>query len=218
MANEDLGKGKNGDGQDGQGQGSQGDHQAGKPAGGGIGEGKPEGDAGKGEGKSVSYDSFQELLKEKKAAQRKLAEFESKAKAESDQKLIEDGKLKELYEGEKAARLKALDRVKMAELKAAATKSGMIDPDYLKILIDQVEFDADGIPQNVDSFFDSLKEKKPHLFAQEIPPAPGHANAGGKPWKPGSQYTEKQIAAMSNEEFLKVFPDIQDQMKQGKIT
>lgn len=217
MPNEDL-KGKAGQGQGDQGQGSQGDHPEGKSAGGGKGEsGEAGGDAGKGGEKSVSYESFQEVLKEKKSMQKKLAEYESKAKAEADAKMAADGKIQELLDQEKAAKAKAFDRLKMAELKFAATKSGMIDPDYLKILIDQVEFDAEGIPQNVDAFFASLKETKPHLFGQ-TDQAPGHENSGGKAWRPGGKYTEKQISEMSNEEFLKNFPDIQNQMKQGKIT
>lgn len=213
MANEDPNKGKWGEGQDGKITPPQGGNPEGA-AGGGKGE---SGEGGANAGKAVSYESFQEVLKEKKAMQKKLADFEAKAKADSDKKMEEEGKVKELYEGEKSAKAKALDRLKLAELKLVAFKAGVIDPDYLKILVDQVEFDADGIPQNTDAFFASLKQNKPFLFGQ-AQAAPGHANAGGTPWKPGATFTEKQIAEMSPDEFLKNYPEIQKQMKDGKIT
>jgi len=71
--------------------------------------GKPEnpGDEGRGDDR-VSYESFTKALDEKKAAQRKLAEFERKEKEREEALLQEQGKFKELLE----ERQKELDSLK----------------------------------------------------------------------------------------------------------
>jgi hypothetical protein len=202
-------------GQDGKQSGSQGDPKPGDASGGSASEGASGENGGE---RAVSHESFQAILKEKKAMQKKLADFEAGEKSRNDAKLIEEGKIKELLEKEKENTAKSMERVKLAELRAAALKHGMIDGDYVKVIKDDIEFDSDGIPQNTDSFFDALKAKKPFLFGQasETPP-PSHHQGGGKPWTPGGTFTEKDILSMDNKEFLEKFPAIQKQMHDQKI-
>lgn len=160
-----------------------------------------------------------ELLGELKKARGKLATFEGEAAKRDEAKLKEEGKLKELLE-KKEADLKAKqERIRKAELKAAAVQHGLIDMEYVDILAKKIEFDENDQPTNVEDVFKELKEAKPYLFGKTDPaPPPGTANKNAAGWKPGGKnFTKSEIQAMSQTEFEKAWPDIQTQMAAGLI-
>lgn len=146
-----------------------------------------------------------ELLGELKKLKGKLSSFESEATKRDEAKLKDEGKLKELLDKRTAEAEAKTERVRRAELKAAAVQNGLIDMDYVDILAKRVEFDENDQPTNVEDVFKELREAKPYLFKQpEATPAPGTANKSAASWKPGGKtLTLGEVKAMSQEDVLK---------------
>jgi hypothetical protein len=159
-----------------------------------------------------------ELLGELKKWQAKAKAAESKADKETEAKLKEDGKLKELLDKKEAELSARTDRVRRAELKAAALKYDLLDDEYIDVLMKRVEFDENDTPQNLDDVFKELREKKPFLFKQDAKEIPGTANKGASGWKPGGKhFTVSEINAMTPDERDKNWLEIQRQMGAGLI-
>ncbi len=160
-----------------------------------------------------------ELLGELKKAQKELSEFRSAQDKANDAKLKEEGKLKELVDAKEKQLADKTAKARRAELKAAARKYELVDDDYIDILAKQVEFNENDEPQNLDDVFKALREAKPYLFKQADPaPAPGTANKGGTPWKPGGKaLSMSEINAMSPDELLKNSHEILKQGFAGQI-
>lgn len=132
---------------------------------------------------------------------KRLADLE---KAEADRQaasLSETQKVAKRADDAEAALRAARGRIGAAELKAAASTAGIIDPDIAAALLGgKVEYDADGEPKNVADLVKQLKTDKPHLFT-----APGQSQrppaSSGGPANPGRQagnggLTLEQIKAM----------------------
>lgn len=96
---------------------------------------------------TVSYESHQKLLSEKKKMQDRLAEFESKFKSIEEEKLEAQGKLKELNDNlkkqlaEKDQKLKSVfnefaHKTVKSKFETEASKLGCIKPDALYKLVD----------------------------------------------------------------------------------
>jgi hypothetical protein len=159
-----------------------------------------------------------ELLGELKKLKTKLSTFESTADKDKDAKLKEEGKLKELLDKKEKELSARTDRVRRAELRAAALKYDLLDDEYIDVLMKRVEFDENDTPQNLDDVFKELREKKPFLFKQDAKEIPGTANKGASGWKPGSKhFTVSEINAMTPDERDKNWQEIQRQMGAGLI-
>lgn len=92
----------------------------------------------------------------------------------------------------------AQDRLVRAELKAAAIKAGMVDPDGLKLLdLSDVTLDEKGELKMPEGFFDRAKEAKPFLFSGPVstsnPGVPPKAEAP-KP-KRATEWTPEEVEA-----------------------
>lgn len=161
-----------------------------------------------------------ELLGEVKKLKNKLSTFESQASKEQEAKLKEEGKLKELLDKKEGEVQAKTDRIRRAKLEAVAVRNGLVDEEYLEVLIKKIEFDENDQPVNAVEVFKELKEAKPYLFGQQAanPPAPGTANKSAASWKPGGKnMTLGEIANMSPEEIRKNQSEILRQGLQGLI-
>lgn len=158
-----------------------------------------------------------ELLGEIAGLKKKLSSFESKSDKEKEDKLKEEGKLKELLEKKEGESKTLRERIRRAELKAATRKFGLVDDDYIDILAKSVEFDENDQPTNLDEVFTTLKEKKPYLFAQPEPePKPGTNNTGAS-WKGGHVFTIQDLQTMTPEERNKNRAEIDRQFAAGLL-
>jgi len=158
-----------------------------------------------------------ELLGEIAGLKKKLSSFESKSDKEKEDKLKEEGKLKELLEKKEGESKTLRERIKRAELKAATRKYGLVDDDYIDILAKSVEFDESDQPTNLDEVFAALKEKKPYLFTQPAPdPKPGTTNNNAS-WKGGHIFTRAEVESMTKDDLEKNWPLIEKQMGAGQI-
>jgi hypothetical protein len=146
-----------------------------------------------------------ELLGELKKIKGKLAAFEGEAAKRDEAKLKEEGKLKELLDKKEAEATAIRDRVRRAELKAAAVANSLVDMEYVDILIKRIEFDENDQPTNVADVFKELREIKPYLFKQDEPQVPGTANKNVAGWKGGTGKTPTlgDLKSMSTDEILK---------------
>jgi len=175
-------------------------------------------------GKHVSKESWDSLLAEKKKEQEekrklqaKLDKYEADEKKKADDKLKEDGKFKELIDSKEKDIAAKTERIRRAELKAAARGVGLIDMEYVDILMRSAKFNDQDEPEGLDELFKDLQEKKPYLFKQpEAAPAPGTANAGAS-WKTGHIFTKAEVDAMDKQTLDKNWPVIEEQMGKGLI-
>lgn len=158
-----------------------------------------------------------ELLGEIAGLKKKLSSFESKSDKDKEDKLKEEGKLKELLEKKEGESKTLRERIKRAELKAATRKFGLVDEDYIDILAKSVEFDENDQPTNLDEVFAALQKNKPYLFVQPEPdPKPGTKNTGAS-WKGGHVFTKAEVEAMNKDNFNTNWPEIEKQMGAGQI-
>lgn len=145
---------------------------------------------------SVSYESHQKLLGEKKKMAEKLAEFESKLKLIEDEKLESQGKLKELNDNlkkqlsEKDMKLKSVfnefaHKTVKSKFEAEAAKLGCIKPDALYKLVDMNNVEiTDDFGINEEQFKQMMVEaQKEHsyLFKKEVGTVKDGTPSAGKP-------------------------------------
>jgi len=168
------------------------------------------GEAGK---ESVSYESFQKVLAEKKAAQEKQRQYEAKLAELEQASLAEQGKWKELAEKAqielKAEREKATKIVKTfgqelfsREAKNVALQMGVIPQavdDVLKVgdwtnieISEDFRIDQEKIKESILK----LQKEKSYLFAkQATAPKDVNLSQGGVAGKSVEQMSREEIAA-----------------------
>jgi hypothetical protein len=174
--------------------------------------------------KHVSKESWDALLTEKKQEaeknkklQAQIDKIEADRKKADDAKLAADGKLQELVDSKDKDIAAKTERIRRAELKVAARGAGLIDMEYVDILMKSVKFDDQDQPLEVEAVFTELQKNKPYLFKQPDPdPKPGTNNTGAS-WKGGHAFTEAEINAMTSEDRQKNWPEILKQMGEGRI-
>lgn len=141
---------------------------------------------------SVSLSSYQKVLKEKKARDAKLSEYEAKLQKLEEERLEKDGKLQELLESYKKKTTELETRLEKTnkqyawstltgEIKREALKFGCKDPDKLIKLMSDDDLRTIEVGENFSINPASLKEvieknKKENFFLFDSSPkqaAPG---------------------------------------------
>lgn len=144
----------------------------------GAGETQPDpkpGETPAGEGKKPTLtDSEAKLLKENMAMKKKLEAIESANTKAEENRLKEQGEFKTLAEKNASKAEAAINRLKYAELKAAAIHAGILDPDFVRLAdVSGVTVSDDGSVEGVEEVIADLKSKKPSWFtAAGNPPVP----------------------------------------------
>ena len=96
-----------------------------------------------------------------------------------------------------AEMLSAGERIKRAEMKAAAIHAGMIDPDGLKLLdLSTVKMNAAGELEVPEGFFEAAKVAKPYLFG-----APVASTSGTAPRPAAAPAVAQKAADMTADEY-----------------
>jgi len=145
---------------------------------------------GKGdEGKTIPVESYHVIRDKYTKAKEQLEKIEAdKAKAEQD-RLVEQGKFKELADKEKT-RADALQQnyestTKVNALKLAAIQAGTVDADAVEHLagLAAIKLAEDGSidGDSVNKVVESLKTSKPYLFGETQKPKPNVGANGGSP-------------------------------------
>ncbi len=95
-----------------------------------------------------------------------------------------------------------------AALRMAATKAGMIDLDFLKLVdTSKLEFDDKGDPKNADALMAEVATAKPHMFGK--PGAPSKTNTGNPaPTPKPADHKVKRATEMTEAEYEKARGDI----------
>lgn len=153
-------------------------------------------DPGKG---TVSHDTFQKVLNEKKTMQAKLTEMENFKNQVEQRELETQGKYKELAEAHKKQadefKSKNVELIKTvtnknvkSQFKSLADKLGCVDSDLAYVACDfsdlQVSEDLDFDSSVLEGKIQGLAKAKPHLFKKDVqlPPnmTPGNGQSGAK--------------------------------------
>lgn len=134
------------------------------------------------ETKSVSYDSFQKAVGEKKSFQAKYEEMRAKLESFENAQLQEQGKYKEALakmqdeqrrkDAEFAQRIKAIStKVTKNQVASFASKLGAVNTDdvYTLLNIDQFELDDDFTIKEDDlqRALSEMQKNRPYLFKKE---------------------------------------------------
>lgn len=165
----------------------------------------PEGDGGSGGGggssgepsnKTFTLEYVQELREENKTWRRKAQEAEKKVTDAEAKATAAEEKAKadiatataKAAEEVKAAGEGANTKILQSELRAAATKAGMVDLDGLKLAdLSKVKLKEDGTIEGADALFEDMKKGKPYLFGKT-------GNSSSTTTPPGSTPPEKKLA------------------------
>lgn len=177
---------------------------------------KASGDADKKD--SVSFDSFQKALKEKKAAQSKLTEYEKELEKLRVEKLEAEGKKDELISSYKKRLDELESKVKQkdqmyawttltGEIKREAMKVGCKDPDKLIRLLSDDDLKSIEVGEDFRINNDSLKEvieksKKENYFLFE---SSTKQVANGVPSKKAPEEPQKELSKMSLDEIKELY-------------
>lgn len=167
-------------------------------------------DQGKG---TVSHETFQKVLNEKKAMQAKLTEMEN-FKNQIEQKELEtQGKYKELAEAHKKQadefKTKNVELIKTvtnknvkSQFKSLADKLGCVDSDLAYVACDfsdlQVSEDLDFDSSKLEGKIQGLAKEKPHLFKKDFQLPPNMTPGNGKPNE------QSNMSAKSDADLLKL--------------
>lgn len=155
-----------------------------------------------------------ELESEVKTLKTKLSAYEKAEAQKREQEAKDRGEYQKLLDQREKENQILIKQNKEYRIAAAATVKGLIDPDYVRIIADQVSDDF----ANLDEVLDGLKTKKSYLFGQtaapfEPPPdtdkSKAPANRQVKIW------TDAEIAALSKEDFEKYKKEIISQQMKG---
>lgn len=118
-----------------------------------------------GGGKSYDEAHVSKLNRENAEHRRKVRELEAKLKEREDADLSETDKLKKRAEEAEARVTASQVRIAKAEVKAAAAAAKIVDPEAAyKLVRDDITFDKDGEPENVDALIADLVKKSPYLL------------------------------------------------------
>lgn len=179
-----------------------------------MSENNPSGNSGQASGddqgkNSVSYESYQKVLNEKKKSQEKLNEIQSRLDEYEQAKLEAEGKLKEALDNQKKLAEKYkndnVEIVKRVGTKAAksqiareAEKLGCVDVDAAFNLLDlsglemneEFEYDNKTLSEKIQGF----AKAKPYLFKKDFKlPNDVNPNNGSIPTKNLSELSESEI-------------------------
>lgn len=165
------------------------DPKPGTPAGANPqGDPKPGEKPGDGDKRKFTDDEAAQLLKENMAFKAKLKAQEDAKTKDEEKRLKEQGEFKALSEKNQAKADAATNKLKFAELKAAAIKAGIIDLDLVKLAdVSKITVGEDGEVSGVDEVISAMQAAKPHFFGttQQPPvpktPIPSHAGSPGGP-------------------------------------
>lgn len=167
---------------------------------------------------SVSLSSYQKVLKEKKARDAKLSEYEAKLQKLEEERLEKDGKLQELLESYKKKTTELEQRLEKTnksyawntltgEIKREASSLGCKDPDKLIRLMSDDDLRAIEVGENFSINRASLMEvleknrKENHfLFGSSSKQA-----APGIPTTKAFEKPEKDLKDMSLEELKEMY-------------
>lgn len=147
--------------------------------------------------------TFRQLQEREKTQRTRLQELEAAHKQAEDAKLSEQERLSrrvaELEAAEAGRQRATQERILGYEIKLQAAGLRIIDPDAAVKLLDwsSIEYDADGMPTNLERQLKALVKDKPYLIA---PGGPGAASVPGPP-PPAASVTNPatRSAAMTGE-------------------
>jgi len=153
---------------------------------------------------TFSVDYVRELRSENKSYRLKATELETALQQAqtASQKVAED------FEAQKAQINQAAQTaVTRAELKAVATKHGMVDLDGLKLLdLTKVKINDVGELEGADALFKQAKESKPWLFGvtnstttPQSPPQPAEVKT-----KTAKEFSDDEMRAFEREHGIRV--------------
>lgn len=156
--------------------------------------------------RTYTYAEMREVREEAKMWRLRFREVEKtarelegfKTKAEEADKAREAA----VAEAVKAARAEGNQRLLAAELRAAATRAGMVDPEDVKLLdASKVSVGEDGTVKIPDGFFDEVSKAKPYLFKPATGAQTGNTTNPGTPPNPAPSGS-KSVKDMSPEELI----------------
>jgi hypothetical protein len=137
---------------------------------------------------------------------------------EKEDKLKEEGKLKELLEKKEKELLDSKGAIKKARVEAAMARADMVDPDLVDLLFKSIEFDESNQPTNLNEVIAEWKEKKPWAFKQPEPDLKAGTNNAGASWKPsGKIFTTSDLQSMTPEERKQNRAEIDRQFAAGLL-
>ncbi len=190
--------------------------------------------AGKSGPKALDSEMAEASARELAILARKNKELTERLEAIEAEKLAEQGKFKELYESEKAAREK--ERAEMrrraarADIRSYATSLGAIDPDVADLIsLRELKLDEEtGEYTNVQEVVARHRESKPHLYSRAAANGSQDAGAagtnstppvstgsGGKPPE-SSGPKQKPVAEMSRDEYAEAKQKLLRDLRNGK--
>jgi len=150
---------------------------------------------------TVSYESHQKLLDEKKKVESKLKKFEADIEKAKQKELEEQGKIKELLEMERNTNNQLKESLKKNELKLLASE--FHDPADILAYSDKFEFDDENNVTNSSTVLNELKEKKPYLFKGASEQKIGTETRTPQGFNKGHSFTEQEILNMDAETLQK---------------
>ena len=115
-----------------------------------------------------------EITETEKKLRREVARYREQVRiAQSERETACAAAVRDRDEAVAAAREEAHSRVLQAELKTHAIRSGIVDLDGLRLAdTGALSFDENGGVQGVEEVIESLRQRKPYLFAAEAGAAP----------------------------------------------
>ncbi|MCP4763089.1 MAG: hypothetical protein GY870_15035 [archaeon] len=166
---------------------------------------------------TVTFESHQKLLDEKKKVEAKLKKFEDEKVKSEKVKLEKDGEYQKLLDMEKKNNDNLRESLKKKELKLLA--SDFHDPADILSHYNRFEFDDEMNITNSDEILADLKEKKPYLFRGESDPKIKTMTTAPTGFKTGHKFSELEISRMSPEMYEKNSDVILQQMEEngGKL-
>lgn len=165
-----------------------------------------------------ALDALKKARAEAAANRVKLNEYEraqqeaERAKLTKEEQLV--AKVADLERAQTERTRSHQEQIVQYEVRLAAAKQGIVDPDAAAKLLDwsQIDYDDAGNPKNVGKLLQDLIKNKPYLASPQ----------SGSPANPPRQntsltFTQSQIAQMSPEEYQRNRAAIARAMKEGRI-
>ena len=159
--------------------------------------------------------AFQNMLKEKQAANKEAQDTNKKLKAFEDAQLSEQQKLTRDLEEAKTKAQAALQRAAKADVKILAQQLGFVHPDDAYALIEaKLQLGDDGAATNAKELLEALKVARPQYVGQSLQlPSVSPTNPGSTPGQP--YFTKAQLEdfdfAMKND------AAIQQALREGRV-
>lgn len=148
-----------------------------------------------------------QLTRQLRGTERQLSKLTAAQEEQNRANLAEQGKYKELYEGEQASRAKAEERLQQTEIRAefrlAALKAGVVDPEGAYLLVQAlpewaaVKHEEDGSIAGLAAALKALTDAKPYLVQQQKQ-KPTQVGSGSNPADPGKSAPPKDLREASD--------------------